>query len=72
MGGAFITHDEKWNAYKSLVEKPRGMRLLRTSERRWEDNVKINLREVLCQGIEWIQLAQYRIQWHGSVNLRVS
>jgi hypothetical protein len=41
-----------------LVEKPEGERPLGRSRRRWEDNVKMNLQEVGCGGMDWIKLAQ--------------
>jgi len=44
--------------------------------RRWEDNVKMDLQEVGCEGLDWIELAQDRDRWRALVNtvmnLRVS
>jgi len=37
-----------------LVGKPEGKRLLGRSRRRWEDNIKMDLQEVGCGGLEWI------------------
>ena len=46
------------------------------SRRRWEDNIKIDLREVRLEGIDWIEVAQDRNRWWALVNavmnLRVS
>jgi hypothetical protein len=43
--------------------------------RRWEDNIKMDLREIQIDGANWIQLAQDRVQWRAFVitvmNLRV-
>ena len=36
--------------------------------RRWEDNIKMDLREVGCGGMEWIELAQERDRWWALVN----
>jgi hypothetical protein len=36
--------------------------------RRWEDNIKMDLREIGIDGTNWIRLAQYRVQWRGFVN----
>jgi hypothetical protein len=36
--------------------------------RRWEDNIKIDLQEVGCGGMDWIELAQYRDRWRALVN----
>jgi hypothetical protein len=36
--------------------------------RRWEDNIKFHLQEVVCGGLEWIGLAQDRDRWRALVN----
>jgi hypothetical protein len=46
--------------YKVLVGKPEGRRPLGRPRRKWEDNIKIDLQEVRCGGMEWIDLAQDR------------
>jgi hypothetical protein len=46
MSRACSTHIEKRNAYRVLVGKPEGKRLPGRSRRRWEDNIKINRREI--------------------------
>jgi hypothetical protein len=46
MGGACSTHGEKRNAYRILVGKPEGKRSLGRPIRRWEDNIKMDLREI--------------------------
>jgi hypothetical protein len=52
------------NAYKILVGKPGGKRPLGRPNRRWEDNIEVNVREM---GLEnWIHLAQDRDRWRGS------
>jgi len=43
-----------------LVRKPEGKRPLGRPRRRWEDNIKIDLKEVGCEGMEWIELTQDR------------
>jgi hypothetical protein len=48
---------EKRNAYKILVGKPEGMRPLGRPGRTWEDAIKMDLREILLGGIDWIDLA---------------
>jgi hypothetical protein len=66
---------EKRNAYRILVGKPEGKRPLGRSRRRWEDNIKMDLREIGWGGTDWIHLAQNRDQWRALVktatNLRV-
>jgi hypothetical protein len=62
--------------YRVLVGRPEGKRPLEKPKRRWEDNTKLDLREIGIDGANWIQLAQDRVQWLALVNtvmnLRVS
>jgi hypothetical protein len=57
------------------VGKPEGKRPGGRPRRRWEDNIKMNLQEVGCGGMDWIELAQDRDRWRGPltavINLRV-
>jgi len=46
--------------YRVLVGKPEGKRPLGKPRRRWEDNIKKDLQEVGCEGMDWIELAQDR------------
>jgi hypothetical protein len=59
---------ERRSAYKVLVGRPEGKRPLVRSRRRWEDNIKMYLREIGIDGAKWIQLAQDRVQWRAFVN----
>jgi hypothetical protein len=45
------------NAYRTLVGKPEGKKPLRRRKRRWVDNIKIYLREIGWDGMDWIDLA---------------
>jgi hypothetical protein len=58
------------------VGKPEGKRPLRKPRRRWVDNIKMDVREIVWSGVDWIDLAQDRDQWRELVNtvmnLRVS
>jgi hypothetical protein len=47
-------------AYKVLVEKPEGKRPLGRPMRRWEDNIRMDLREIRWEDVDWIHLAQDR------------
>jgi hypothetical protein len=51
--------------YRVLVGKPGGMRSVGRPRRGWEDNIKMDLQEVGCGGIDWIELAQYRDRWRA-------
>jgi hypothetical protein len=51
---------KKRNPYRILVGKPEGKRPLGTLRRRWVDNIKIDLKETGCDGMDWIDLAQDR------------
>jgi hypothetical protein len=59
---------EKRNAYRNLVGKPEGKRLLGRPRRTWVDNMKMYLREIGWDGMDWIDLAQDRDQWRDLVN----
>ncbi|KAJ4438682.1 hypothetical protein ANN_14629 [Periplaneta americana] len=58
---------ESRNAYRVLVGRPEGKRPLGRPRRRWEDNIKMDLREVGYADREWINLAQDRDQWRAYV-----
>jgi hypothetical protein len=59
---------ETRNAYRILVGKPEGKRLLGRPRRRWVDDIKTDLTEKGCDGMDWIELAQDRDQWRALVN----
>jgi hypothetical protein len=56
------------NAYRVLVGKPEGKSTLGRSRCRWVDNIKIDLGEIGCDGVDWISVAQDRDQWRAFVN----
>jgi hypothetical protein len=59
---------EKRNAYRILVGKPEVKRPLGSLRRRWEDNIKMDLREIGWRGMDWIDLAEDNKQWRVLVN----
>jgi hypothetical protein len=65
---------EKRNPYRILVGMPEGKRPLGRPKRRWEDNIRMELREIGWGGMDWIDPAQDRDQWralvHTVMNLR--
>jgi hypothetical protein len=68
MDRAFSTNGGNRNAYRILVGKPEGKRPLGRLRRRWLDNIKIDLREIGWDDIDWIDLTQNRDQWRALVN----
>ena len=61
--------------YRVLLGKPERRRPLGRPRRRWEDNIRMGLREVGCGCVDWMELAQDRDRWRALVsavmNLRV-
>jgi hypothetical protein len=66
---------EERKVYKVLVGKPEGKRALGRPRRMWEDGIRMDLREIGLEGVDWIQLSQDRDRWRAVVsavmNLRV-
>jgi hypothetical protein len=56
------------DVYRVLVGRPEGKRPLGRPMRRWEDNIKMDLREVGIDGANWIRLDQDRVRWRAFVN----
>jgi hypothetical protein len=56
---------EERKVYKVLVGKPEGRRPLGRPWRRWEDGIRMDLREIGLGGVDWIRLAQDRDRWRG-------
>jgi hypothetical protein len=61
--------------YKVFMGKREGNRSLGRPRCRWEDNIKMDLRDVECGGVDWIRLVQDRDRWRALVtaimNIRV-
>jgi hypothetical protein len=66
---------EEIKVYKVLVGKPEGKRPLGGPRRRWEDGIRMDLREIGLWSVNWIRLAQDKDRWRAVVsavmNLRV-
>jgi len=60
--------EERRSVYRILVGKPGGKRPFGRPRRNWEDNIKIDLQEVGCGGMDWIDLARDRDRWRALVN----
>jgi hypothetical protein len=76
MDGVCSTYGGGERAYRILVGKPEGKRPLGRLRRRWEDNIKMDLLEVGCGGMDWTDFAQDTDKWrtfaNTVMNLRVS
>ena len=67
MGGACVAYVGRGGVHRVLAGKPEGKRPLGRPRRRWEDNIKMGLREVGGCG-DWMELAQDRDRWLALVN----
>jgi hypothetical protein len=54
---------ERKGVSKVLVEKPEGKRPLGRPRRRWDDNIKIDIQEVGCWGMDWFEVSQDSGRW---------
>jgi hypothetical protein len=67
---------DKRSAYRTLVETPEGKRPLERPRRRWVSDIRMDLREMGWDGMDWIDLDQDMDQWRTLLNtaliLRVS
>jgi hypothetical protein len=60
---------EMRNAYNILVGKPEGKRLLGRPGHRWEGNIRMDVREIGWESVDWIHLAYDRDQWRALLNI---
>jgi hypothetical protein len=60
---------ERKGVYSVLVGKSEGKRPLGRPRRRWEDNIKTDLQNVRCGGMDWMELAHDRDRWQALVNV---
>jgi hypothetical protein len=66
--GYVVRMRERRGVYRVSVGKPEGKRPLGRPRRRWEDNIKKDLQDVGCGGMDWIQLAEDRDRCQATVN----
>jgi hypothetical protein len=67
MGRACSTNGEKRNVYRILVGKPEGKRPLGRPRHRLVDKIKIDLRGIGWDGMDWVDVAKERDQWRALV-----
>jgi hypothetical protein len=68
LAGHVARMGEGRGVYRMLVWRPEGKRPLGRPRRRWDDKIKMDLREIEIDGANWIRLAQDRVQWRAFVN----
>ena len=75
-GGNTTHHQERKQLYVQhlvfvtpLLLPPEGRRPLGRPRRRCDDNIKMDLQKLSCEGMDWIQLAQYMDRWRALVNV---
>jgi hypothetical protein len=68
LAGHVARNGAKRTPYSILVGKPEEKRPLGRPRRRWVDNIKMDLREIRLDGMDWIDVAQDRDQWRALVN----
>jgi len=59
---------EARDVHRGFVGRPEGKRSLGRRRHSWQDNIKMELREIGIDGANWIQLAQDRVKWLAFVN----
>jgi len=69
MGGACGPYGERRGLYRVLVGKPEGKRPRGRPRHRWDDKIKMDLQEVGCWFMDWINLAYDRTRWWALVSV---
>jgi hypothetical protein len=67
-GGSCSAHGEDEKCIKRFGQKTEGKRPLRRPRHKWEDNIRIDLREIGWEGVDWMHLVQDRDQCRAVVN----
>ena len=68
MGAHVVRMGERRVVHRVSVGRPEGKRALRRLRCRWEDNIKMGLQQVRCEGMKRIEVAQDRDRWRTLVN----
>jgi len=72
MGGPCGTHWGEERRIQGLVVKPEGRRMLGIPRRRWEDNIKMDIVEIVLGSVEWICVVENRKRWRAFVTKAVT
>ena len=62
----------RWSAFKILTGKPRGERPLERPRRRWEDNIRMDFKEICNNTRNWVHSAQDRDYWRAPLNITLN
>jgi hypothetical protein len=63
-----VTSGNVKNAYEIVIGEPRRMKPFGKSSHIWEDNIRMDTREIGCESVDWIHLSQDRDLWRAVVN----
>jgi len=69
LAGQVAHMGERRGVFRFLVGKPEGKRPLGRPRHRWKDNINMDLQEVGCGGMDWLELAQDGDNWRAVVNV---
>jgi len=69
MGAACGLYGERSGLYRILLGKPEGKRQLGRPRHRWDDKIKMDLQEVGCVSMDWIDLAHDSARWWALVSV---
>jgi hypothetical protein len=72
IGGPCGTHGREERRIEGLVVKSEGRRKLGSPRRRWKDNIKMDIEEVVLSSVEWICVDENRNRWRAVVNTAVT
>jgi len=71
MGWEYGTHGRGEECIQYLVGRPECKWPLGKARRRWEDNIRKDLRDIVWEGVDWMHLTQNRVQWRDLVNMNM-
>ena len=67
-----VRKGERRGVHRVLVGKPEEKRPLGRPRHRWEENIKMDLQEVRCGYMDWMEVAQERDRWQALVNVVIN